>query len=87
MTEDGFCGIFGKMSMTERCFAITQMLTSIYHDSQLNGHSSECVSYIVSCVLFFVSAICEDLGIDIKRHVELKMRYNALRPVRNGKKY
>lgn len=27
------------------------------------------------------------LGIDIERHIELKMQYNALRPYKHGKKY
>lgn len=42
--------------------------------------------YVVSameCVLSY----CQFAGIDIMRHVELKMRYNELRPRLHGKKY
>ncbi len=36
-----------------------------------------------SCMLYFVDV----LHIDIWKHVELKRKYNKLRPIRNGKKY
>jgi len=36
-----------------------------------------------SCMLYFVDV----LQIDIWKHVELKRKYNKLRPIRNGKKY
>lgn len=31
--------------------------------------------------------LCAHHGIDIERHIALKMRYNALRPHKHGKKY
>ena len=37
--------------------------------------------------LSFVLPYCQFVGIDILRHVELKMRYNELRPRLHGKKY
>lgn len=41
------------------------------------------VTYALECVLSY----CQFAGIDIMRHVELKMRYNELRPRLHGKKY
>ena len=41
------------------------------------------VPYALECVLSY----CQFAGIDIMRHVELKMRYNELRPRLHGKKY
>lgn len=50
-------------------------------------HATGCaLGYVVDameCVLSY----CQFAGIDIMRHVELKMRYNELRPRLHGKKY
>lgn len=40
--------------------------------------------YPVEEVLLEVLAYCQTKGIDILRHIELKMRYNELRPYRHG---
>lgn len=37
--------------------------------------------------LIRIMDLCGYLNIDIEKHVELKMRYNSLRPIRHGKKY
>ena len=31
--------------------------------------------------------LCGSMGIDIQRHIELKLEYNATRSIRHGKKY
>ena len=41
----------------------------------------------VNFSLSFVIQWCKYLNIDIFQHIELKMRYNELRPYKNGKKY
>ena len=41
------------------------------------------VPYALECALSY----CQYVGIDIMRHVELKMRYNEFRPRLHGKKY
>ena len=41
----------------------------------------------VPYALELVLSYCQFVGIDIMRHVELKMRYNELRPRLHGKKY
>ena len=42
---------------------------------------------IVNFSLSFVIQWCKYLNIDIFHHIELKMRYNELRPYKNGKEY
>lgn len=42
---------------------------------------------IIGDALVFIGFLCEDMGIDLERHIELKMRYNESRPKRHGKKY
>lgn len=59
------------------------------------GDSVTCMAYYAtrSAIAYIVSAMecvlsyCQFAGIDIMRHVELKMRYNELRPRLHGKKY
>lgn len=41
----------------------------------------------VEYAIALVAYMCERESIDLKEHIELKMRYNALRPMLNGKKY
>ena len=31
--------------------------------------------------------MCEGFGIDLERHIELKLEYNRTRPYKHGKKY
>lgn len=42
---------------------------------------------IIGDALVFIGFLCDDMGIDLERHIELKMRYNESRPKRHGKKY
>lgn len=38
-------------------------------------------------ILHYIQCLCRDLNIDIKKHIELKMDYNATREYKHGKKY
>lgn len=38
-------------------------------------------------VVVFIEAYASSLGIDLMAHIDLKMKYNATRPVLHGKKY
>lgn len=55
--------------------------------TQLAYEATERVFVYVPDALAFVLYYCQSVGIDIMRHVELKMRYNELRPRLHGKKY
>lgn len=70
--------------------------SDFYHpDEWMKGESiTEMAYYATKFILLsmdyglsFVVHYCQSIGIDIMRHVELKMRYNELRPQLHGKKY
>lgn len=50
-------------------------------------HATECMFAYVPDAMACVLSYCEFVGIDILRHIELKMRYNELRPRLHGNKY
>ena len=64
-------------TFTERCFFLCTLITKCDVD----------VRDAIGFSLQFVYRMCEDMGIDIERHIELKMQYNESRPVKHGKKY
>lgn len=64
-------------TFTERCFFLCTLITNCDVD----------VRDVIGSSLQFVYCMCEDMGIDIERHIELKMEYNESRPMKHGKKY
>lgn len=86
--EEDFRNIFGNSSLCEKCFYLCQILCRI-DETLLEGvgEDSDSVEWGLGSALTFVLCMCEDMGIDIEKHVELKMRYNDMRPYRNGKSY
>lgn len=38
-------------------------------------------------ILHYIQCLCRDLNIDLEKHIELKMKYNATREYKHGKKY
>lgn len=41
----------------------------------------------VCYIIYYISALCDSKGIDLTKHVKMKMRYNSHRPHKHGKKY
>ncbi|WP_203583416.1 hypothetical protein [Paludibacter sp. 221] len=41
----------------------------------------------ISCALLNIERLCQILSIDLWLHVELKLKYNQLRPIKHGKEY
>lgn len=37
--------------------------------------------------IYSINKLCESMNIDLWKHVELKLKYNSLRPYKHGKKY
>ena len=64
-------------TFTERCFFLCTLITNCDVD----------VRDAIGSSLQFVYCMCADMGIDIERHIELKMEYNESRPMKHGKKY
>lgn len=65
----------------ERCYYLCQILTDAY--SLDHNELDEMIGFALSFVCF----MCEEMHIDILKHIELKMRYNTTRPALHGKKY
>ena len=82
-----FNEIFGAFPLCERCFVLSRILCDVDDDVIVDEANPKCVQSVLSSALEFVLCMCEDTGIDIERHVELKMRYNDMRPYKNGKSY
>nr|WP_314650877.1 hypothetical protein [uncultured Porphyromonas sp.] len=55
--------------------------------TEMAYYATERIFASVPYALELVLSYCKFAGIDIMRHVELKMRYNELRPRLHGKKY
>lgn len=66
-------GYYSEKSFTESMFCITRYLADRYYHP----------GYILSEIFAF----CRDRDIDLKWHVEQKMRYNELRCYKHGKAY
>lgn len=74
--------MFAEESFCELMYELSCLITEAHEDS-----SSEEISDITGAALLFVACLCEYKGIDLERHIELKMDYNEHRPYLNGKKY
>lgn len=85
--QEEFKEIFSEFPLCERCFVLSRILCDVDDDVIVDEANPKCVQSVLSSALEFVLCMCEDMGIDIERHVELKMRYNDMRPYKNGKNY
>lgn len=74
--KEEFSGLPYK-SFSERCFFLCTLLTNTVDD----------IRDVIGSSLQFVYCMCDDMGIDLERHIELKMDYNESREVRHGKQY
>lgn len=73
---------FGGMSVCEQCYELVRCVCEIDGDS-----SADEISETVSAALLYCFCFAQHHGIDLERHIELKMRYNESREVRHGKQY
>ena len=76
---------FGKMSFTEQSYALVQLLTS-WQPTEVNG-VVQVLSHVFGAALFFIHYWTLEMGIDLARHIDLKMQYNESRQRLHGKKY
>lgn len=82
-----FEAFFGKNSFCERCFILSAVICHCDGQSIKEDGSKECLPRIIGGALTFISCICNDMCIDLERHIELKMKYNETRQKNHGKKY
>ena len=73
---------FGSESVCEQCYELVQCVCEISGDSSVYE-----ISEAVSAALLYCFCFAQHHGIDLERHIELKMDYNESREVRHGKMY
>ena len=78
--DDYFESDFSCLTFTERAFVLNHMLVS-------GDDAEEDLKNRLGSALSFVVAWCNAEGIDLARHISMKMKYNEGRPMLNGKKY
>lgn len=66
-----------QLSFCERCFYLCRILTNPFDK----------IGERLGDALYAILWMCDDMGIDIVRHIELKMEYNSVREVKHGKAY
>ena len=75
--------IFGKKNLCELSFDLVRLLC----ESEDGVGHLEALGLEFGCILVFIQCLADKLGIDLDKHIELKMRYNESRGYKHGKKY
>lgn len=75
-------GIFGKEDFCSVMFHLCCSLCDLEDEEDV-----DMVKEGLESALSFVYSMCSLKDIPLDRHIELKMKYNELRPWKNGKKY
>lgn len=81
-----FRELFGEDTFCERMYELCCILAED-SDGDKDLNDTDFVEDTLGSSLFFIICLCKDMGIDLERHIELKMRYNELRPAKHGKRY
>lgn len=81
--RDTFKELVGDKSLCEKCYSLSAILCRAENG---NIREDELPS-IIGAALCFVWCMADDMGIDLLRHIELKMKYNESREKRHGKSY
>ncbi len=71
--------VFNKKTLPERIFSIIVQLTGV--------EMIEPYTKTIPRAIAQLYVLGRDYGVDVKTHLELKMKYNEMRPRLNGKKY
>ena len=75
--------VFGKKNLCELSFDLVRLLC----ESEDGVGHLEALGLEFGCILVFIQCLADKLGIDLDKHIELKMRYNESRGYKHGKKY
>ena len=83
-----FVDSFFDRSFVERCHALCHILTMATNESRKEyDGSSSCLPNVIGSALCLLDFIAKDKGVNLLKHVDLKMRYNQSRPPKHGKRY
>jgi NTP pyrophosphatase (non-canonical NTP hydrolase) len=77
--KEEFDRLFGGLSVSEQCFALSSFVTNTVHEPEMANRIGMSLAF---CVEF-----ARHHGIDLVWHIERKMEYNETRPMKHGKKY
>lgn len=77
--HDDFERLFGGLSVSEQCFALSSFITNAVGEPEMANRIGMSLAF---CVEF-----ARHHGIDLVWHIERKMEYNETRPMKHGKKY
>lgn len=77
--HEEFDRLFGGLSVSEQCFALSSFVTNAVREPEMANRIGMSLAF---CVEF-----ARHHGIDLVWHIERKMSYNEMRPMKHGKKY
>ncbi len=72
----------GKKSFSESCFILVAMVVYRYMHQFRNS-----IDTFLRDIIRTVFGLAESYGINLGKFIDLKMKYNELRPYKNGKEY
>lgn len=74
-------------SITKNSFENCLFTESIFIIIKRLLNSPLSLNLVISSTIFYIETLCEVMEIDLWKHVELKLKYNSLRPYKHGKAY
>lgn len=80
--RDDWRNEFGSMRFSEQAYSLVQLLAPCTSNMDVVG-----LSHVFGVALFFIHYWTLEMGIDLARHIELKMTYNEMRGYKRGKNY
>lgn len=76
-----FVSLCGDYDFCERCYLLSCLLC------RADDGDDVCLDEVIGSSLSFLFFLADDMGIDLLKHIEIKMAYNESRPIRHGKRY
>lgn len=83
-----FVDSFFDRSFVERCHALCHILTMATNEScKEDDGSIDCLPQVIGSALCLLDFIAKDKGVNLLKHIEMKLKYNQTRPKLHGKRY
>lgn len=85
--KDEFFSLFEEYDFCSRCYVLSSLLCRYDSGSMYDDGSDDCLPFVIGCALSYLFCLADYMGVDLVRHIQLKMRYNESRPRLHGKSY
>jgi len=89
--KNNYCNLIAFLHRMEALHASYNNVPDAYKEAdfytRFEKHVKNSFEDEMADIIIRVLDMCAFKGIDIEKHIELKMKYNSLRPVKHGKKY